>query len=55
MKKQKKNLEENKTITHEVVQGEYGKFVSEVQDFKKPENYDDAFSKYYPKGPENLF
>ncbi|MGV8983434.1 hypothetical protein [Clostridium sp.] len=24
-------------------------YISEVQEFHKPENYEDAFKKYYPK------
>ena len=24
-------------------------FISEVQEFQKPEDYEDAFKKYYPK------
>ncbi|MBU3159986.1 hypothetical protein KPL37_09500 [Clostridium frigoris] len=29
--------------------GDKKTFVSEVQEFNKPENYDDAFKQYYPE------
>lgn len=43
----------NKITTEQVVVGEYGSYVSEVQDFKKPEDYEDAFKKYYPTVKDN--
>ncbi|CDG01467.1 hypothetical protein [Clostridium chauvoei] len=39
----------NKTVTHELVSDEKGTYVSEVQNFNKPEDYEDAFKNYYPR------
>lgn len=41
--------EKNKITTHELVSDEAGTYISEVQYFKKPEDYEDAFKDYYPK------
>lgn len=39
----------NLTISYELVNGEYGTYVSEVQTFNKPVDYETAFKKYYPE------
>lgn len=39
----------NKTVSKEKITENQKTFVSEVQEFKKPEGYDDAFKEYYPK------
>ena len=40
---------ENREITREKQKGRKGTYISEVQEFNKPEGYEDAFKKYYPK------
>lgn len=47
-------LENNKKVTREKQDvekqnGEKKTFISEVQEFNKPEGYEDAFKEYYPK------
>lgn len=49
----KKNKSSNKITTHELVNDNGKTYVSEVQYFKKPEDYEDAFSKYYPSQSSN--
>ncbi|MGH4052993.1 MAG: hypothetical protein ACREVX_16980 [Clostridium sp.] len=39
----------NKKVSKEKITENKKTFVSEVQEFKKPEGYDDAFKEYYPK------
>ena len=39
----------NREITREKQKGGKGTYISEVQEFNKPEGYEDAFKKYYPK------
>jgi hypothetical protein len=43
------NKNNNGEITREKQKGRKKTFVSEVQEFHKPEGYEDAFKKYYPK------
>lgn len=43
-----KNLN-NLTISYELVTDEYGTYVSEVQTFNIPVDYETAFKKYYPE------
>ena len=38
----------NEIATHQIVPGVNSPFVSEVQTFDKPADYEDAFGKYYP-------
>lgn len=47
----KVNTEEksNLKVSHELVTSEYGDYISEVQTFNKPVDYEEAFEKYYPK------
>lgn len=49
MSKIKNNNTNNLTISNELVTDENGTYISEVQSFNKPEDYEDAFKKYYPK------
>lgn len=49
MKNKDNESNKNLTVTHEVVSDGYKTYVSEVQTFKVPEDYEDAFKKYYPK------
>lgn len=49
----KKNKSSNNITTHEVVTEKGNVYVSEVQYFKEPEDYEDAFSKYYPSQSSN--
>ena len=39
----------NKKVSKEKITENKKTFVSEVQEFEKPEGYDDAFKEYYPK------
>lgn len=39
----------NVKIYKELVHTKDGNYVSEVQEFNKPEDYEDAFKRYYPK------
>lgn len=39
----------NREITREKKKGRKETYISEVQEFHKPEGYEDAFKKYYPK------
>ena len=39
----------NKKVSREKITENKNTVVSEVQEFKKPEGYDDAFKEYYPK------
>ena len=43
------NLDNNKKVRREVQKVGKKTFVSEIQEFDKPEGYEDAFKKYYPK------
>jgi len=52
LNKQKEN--ENKIITQEIIQDKCDTYVSEVQYFEEPEDYDDAFKIYYPKRKEKI-
>ena len=45
----KKSNDSNTKVSSEKQEGSKGTFVSEVQEFDKPEGYEDAFKKYYPK------
>ncbi|MGL5381710.1 hypothetical protein [Clostridium sp.] len=49
MKEEKNKSNKNLTVTHELVSDCNKTYVSEVQTFKVPEDYEDAFKKYYPK------
>lgn len=42
----------NKVVYKEKVTDEKGTYISEVQEFKEPEGYRDAFKQYYPKDKE---
>lgn len=44
----KEKKKPNEITTHQIVPGVNSPFVSEVQTFNKPEDYEDAFEKYYP-------
>lgn len=39
----------NKTIKKEIVKDKNGTYVSEVQEFNNPADYEEAFKQYYPK------
>lgn len=39
----------NNIITHELITNGTETYISEIQHFHKPEDYEDAFKKYYPK------
>lgn len=39
----------NAKIYKKIVDTDTGHYVSEVQEFNKPEDYEDAFKRYYPK------
>lgn len=39
----------NAKIYKKIVNTDNGSYVSEVQEFNKPEDYEDAFKRYYPK------
>jgi hypothetical protein len=39
----------NREITREKQKGRKKPYISEVQEFHKPEGYEDAFKRYYPK------
>ena len=39
----------NRKVTKEKQTENKKTFISEVQEFKKPEGYDDAFKAYYPE------
>jgi hypothetical protein len=39
----------NREVTREKQKGRKKTYISEVQEFHKPEGYEDAFKKYYPK------
>ena len=40
---------DNRETTREKQKGRKETYISEVQEFDKPEGYEDAFNKYYPK------
>jgi hypothetical protein len=40
---------DNREIRREKQKGEKKSYISEVQEFRKPEGYEDAFKRYYPK------
>jgi len=42
-------LDNNKKVTKEKVIENKKTFISEVQEFKKPVGYEDAFKLYYPE------
>jgi hypothetical protein len=42
-------LDNNKKVTKEKVTENKKTFISEVQEFKKPVGYEDAFNVYYPE------
>jgi len=39
----------NREVSKEKQRGRKQNYISEVQEFHKPEGYEDAFKKYYPK------
>jgi len=39
----------NRKVSREKKKGRKKTYISEVQEFQKPEDYEDAFKKYYPK------
>ena len=39
----------NRVVSREKQKGRKKSYISEVQEFHKPEGYEDAFKKYYPK------
>ena len=39
----------NRKIRREEQKGEEKPYISEVQEFRKPEGYEDAFERYYTK------
>ena len=41
--------DDNRKITKEKLKVGKKTFISEVQEFQKPEGYEDAFKRYYPK------
>jgi hypothetical protein len=41
--------ENNKKISTENKKGKEKSYISEVQEFHKPEGYEDAFKRYYPE------
>lgn len=43
------NLDNNKKVRREVQKVGKRAYISEVQEFSKPEGYEEAFKKYYPK------
>ena len=49
MSEDKKSKDLNKITKKEISMGENGPYVSEVQYFDTPEDYNDAFKKYYPE------
>ena len=44
-----KDKDNNREVSKEEQKGSEKKYISEVQKFHKPEGYEDAFEKYYPK------
>lgn len=40
---------DNRKISKVKQEGKNGTYISEVQEFKSPEGYKDAFQRYYPK------
>lgn len=49
----KEKKKTNEITTHQIVPGVNSPFVGEVQTFDKPEDYEDAFEKYYPDKKDN--
>lgn len=47
-----KDKEKNRRVKTKIVQGEKGPYISEVQDFEEPVDYEEAFKQYYPKDKE---
>lgn len=45
----KENKKSNTKVYKKVISNENGNYISEVQEFDKPEDYEDAFKRYYPK------
>jgi hypothetical protein len=41
--------DKNREVSREKQKGREKTYISEVQEFHKPEGYEDAFKKYYPK------
>lgn len=42
-------LNNNREVRKEKQKGKKSTYISEIQEFDKPEDYEDAFKKYYPK------
>jgi hypothetical protein len=40
---------DNREISTEKQKGKEKPFISEIQEFHKPEGYEEAFKRYYPK------
>ncbi|WP_326514223.1 hypothetical protein [Clostridium intestinale] len=47
-----KDSDSFKTVYKEKIHDEKGTYISEVQEFNKPEDYDKAFKQYYPNDKE---
>ena len=48
-------LDNNRKVTKEKVTENKKTFISEVQEFKEPVGYKDAFNVYYPEDKRNLY
>ena len=48
--KEKNN--KNETVSRKLMLGEKGVYISEVINYEKGEDYEDAFKRYYPKDKE---
>lgn len=44
-----KNKTSNTKLYKKIINTKNGTFISEIQEFYKPEDYEDAFKRYYPK------
>lgn len=44
-----KNKKSNTKVYKKVISNKNRNYISEVQEFDKPEDYEDAFKRYYPK------
>lgn len=49
LRKSNKHINSNKSITCQVINRKDGTHIREIQNFEQPEDYEDAFKKYYPK------
>lgn len=49
MSKSNNENSNNSTISYELVTDKNGAYISEVQTFNKPVDYETAFKKYYPE------